>query len=47
MREDKDLINNSANERSISHNLAEYLQNYFRDLNVDCEYNRHGDVVKS
>jgi hypothetical protein len=47
MREDKDLINNNANERSISHKLAEYLQNYFRDLKVDCEYNRHGDVVKT
>ena len=33
----------NANERSITHKLAEHLQRQFNDLKVDCEYNRHGD----
>lgn len=36
------LIAAKTNERTISHKLAEYLQIGFPDLNVDCEYNRHG-----
>lgn len=28
------------NERTIMHKLAEYLQQEFKDWNVDCEYNR-------
>ena len=36
------LLKNDANERSISHKLAEYLQQEFQDWNVDCEYNRNG-----
>ena len=35
-----------ANERSITHKLAEYLQDEFPVWNVDCEYNRRGDKVK-
>lgn len=45
-RDDQDLLTNDANERSISHKLAEHLQKHFRGLKVDCEYNRHGDAVK-
>jgi hypothetical protein len=37
---EKFLLLNDLNERTISHNLAEYLQKYFQDYNVDCEYNR-------
>lgn len=39
---DRDLLEKGANERSITHKLAEHLQCQFRHLNVDCEYNRHG-----
>ena len=45
-RDDQDLLMNDANERSISHKLAEHLQNHFPELKVDCEYNRHGNDVK-
>lgn len=41
------LLENDVNERSISHKLAEYLQQQFPDWNVDCEYNRKlGDIKK-
>lgn len=38
---DKDeyLLKNCANERSLTHKLAEHLQKEFPDYNVDCEYN--------
>ncbi len=39
-RFDKDLLDININERTITHILAEYLQEHFSDLNVDCEYNR-------
>jgi len=34
------LLKEKANERSVTHKLAEYLQQEFKDWNVDCEYNR-------
>ncbi|AXV40393.1 hypothetical protein [Methanobacterium sp. BAmetb5] len=37
---DSCLLNENANERSITHKLAEYLQQEFKEWNVDCEYNR-------
>jgi hypothetical protein len=38
---EKFLLVNDLNERTISHKLAEYLQKYFQDhYNVDCEYNK-------
>ena len=40
--EDIDLLCLNANERSITHKFAEHLQRQFSDLDVDCEYNRHG-----
>lgn len=43
---DSDLLRRDANERSITHKLAEHLQMQFEHLDVDCEYNRHGDGVK-
>ena len=39
---DSFLFEADANERSITHKLAEYLQAQFQDWNVDCEYNRNG-----
>ncbi len=44
--EDRFLLENDVNERSISHKLAEYLQERFSDWHVDCEYNRNHDLVK-
>ena len=40
---DRALIENDLNERSIAHKLAEYLQLLFLDFNVDCEYNGNVD----
>jgi len=45
-KNDPDLIVVDANERSISHKLAEYIQDRFPDWNVDCEYNRDMKVPK-
>lgn len=33
------LLVNNLSEQSITHKLAEYLQNRFPEYNVDCEYN--------
>jgi len=38
---DRQLLEFDANERSITHKLAEHLQVEFPDWHVDCEYNRH------
>lgn len=38
---DSYLFITSANERSMTHKLAEYLQQEFPDWNVDCEYNKN------
>jgi hypothetical protein len=43
---DQYLINHDVNERSVSHKLAEYIQNEFPNFNVDCEYNRDGASKK-
>lgn len=42
-RYDRELLEINANERSITHKLAEYLQREFPNWNVDCEYNRRWD----
>ncbi|HQK46046.1 MAG TPA: hypothetical protein PLP52_03750, partial [Syntrophorhabdaceae bacterium] len=39
-RYDHELIDKNANERSITHKLAEHLQKEFPYWHVDCEYNR-------
>jgi hypothetical protein len=47
LRENDDfLLKNEVNERTITHKLAEYLQQEFPDWNVDCEYNRYRDIPK-
>lgn len=48
LKNDIFLLSVNANERSISHKLAEYLQQAFDDWNVDCEYNRdnHNEVKR-
>lgn len=44
---DRYLLEVDANERSITHKLAEYLQREFPGWNTDCEYNRSGDLPKT
>lgn len=41
-KNDAFLLEAETHERSISHKLAEYLQQQFKGWHVDCEYNRHG-----
>lgn len=47
LKDNRDLLTVDANERSISHKIAECLQREFGDLIVDCEYNRKGDCPKT
>jgi hypothetical protein len=44
---ESNLLCIDVNERSITHKIAEYLQYNFKEWNVDCEYNRLGDKVKT
>lgn len=46
LKSDAQLLYNDVNERSISHRLACYLEPFFPDWNVDCEYNREHDDPK-
>jgi hypothetical protein len=41
-RNDHFLITNGTEERTITHKLAEYIQQQFPEWHVDCEYNRRG-----
>ena len=45
-RMDKDLLDININERTVTHKLAEYLQEQFPEFNVDCEYNRYRNYIK-
>jgi hypothetical protein len=45
-KNDSFLLENKANERTVAHKFAEYLQKQFPDWNVDCEYNRMGTDLK-
>jgi hypothetical protein len=45
-RYEHDLLDVGANERSITHKLAEHLQSEFPGWHVDCEYNRQGGAPK-
>lgn len=42
LKKDGFLLENDVNERSITHKLAEYLEEEFPGWDVDCEYNRVG-----
>jgi hypothetical protein len=46
MERDQHLLCVEANERSMTHKFAEYLQREFPEWDVDCEYNRSGHVPK-
>lgn len=43
---DSFLLEIDASERAICHRLAVYLESYFSNWNVDCEYNRNSIDVK-
>lgn len=45
-RLDKHLLDINVNERTITHKLAEYLEEHIPEFDVDCEYNRfeHNDT---
>lgn len=44
---DKDILEVNINERTISHRFAVYLEPYFDEWSVDCEYNRDHDDKKT
>lgn len=44
---DRYLLEQDANERSLTHKLAEYLVPQFPHWDVDCEFNRDGKIPKS
>lgn len=44
--QDLQLLELSADERAATHRIACYLQKYFPDWHVDCEYNRRGREQK-
>jgi hypothetical protein len=44
---DRYLLEFDLNERTISHRFAVHLQQRFPGWDIDCEYNRHMDAVKS
>ena len=46
LRYDAHLLECDANERSITHKLAEHLQRELPEWDVDCEYNRDGHEPK-
>jgi hypothetical protein len=46
LRNDSHLLEVDANERSITHRFAIYLEDEFPNHNVDCEYNRNGLETK-
>jgi hypothetical protein len=43
---DRHLLSVDANERSLTHRLAVYLEQVFPDYHVDCEYNRDREFTK-
>jgi len=45
-KQDKQILSINANERSITHRFAIYIEKEFPRWDTDCEYNRDGDAVK-
>jgi hypothetical protein len=44
---DEYLLRHDVSERSITHKLGFYLQGFFPEWDVDCEYNRNGHDPKT
>jgi hypothetical protein len=42
LKNDGYLLTSTANERSITHRFAIYVEHEFPDFDVDCEFNREG-----
>jgi hypothetical protein len=40
---DSFILEIDANERTITHKLAAYLEKYFDDRDIDCEYNKKAE----
>lgn len=47
LENDSYLLEEDLHEQSISHKLAEYIQQELPEWDVDCEYNKDLDEVKS
>lgn len=45
-KRDKQILSINANERSITHRFAIYIEKEFPGWDVDCEYNRDGEDPK-
>lgn len=45
-KNDSYLLQHDMNEVAITHKLGCYLQNKYKNINVDCEYNRNHDNPK-
>lgn len=43
---DKKLLELKAHEQAVSHRIAVYLECLLKGYNIDCEYNKHGDLSK-
>lgn len=46
MAKDHYLLMVEANERSLTHRLAIYIEQEFPDFNVDCEFQKYGNETK-
>lgn len=46
LKNDTKLLSSDVHERTVTQQLAAYMQGKFPDWQVDCEYNRLGDEVK-
>lgn len=46
-KNDMHLFEKDVSERAMSHWLACYLKAEFKDWDVDCEYNKDHDIIKS
>lgn len=44
-KRDKVLLSIDTHEQSICHRIALYLENFFPNLNIDCEYNKYLERV--
>lgn len=47
IKSDEYLLKNNLNERTITHKLAEILQELLPEYNVDCEYNKNLKLPKT
>ncbi|MCL1971857.1 MAG: hypothetical protein FWG57_02560 [Endomicrobia bacterium] len=46
VKNDRYLLENDLHERTDTHKLAEYLQYFLPQWNVDCEYNKNLNTIK-